>query len=400
MKRNKLTMVQWLVWIGLCAALVAGCMPIEDTRSAPPRARGGPATSTPVALDSDATSLQQALAYLPVGSGAVLFTDWEVLKQIAGVADLTSAAEIDARVAFLLPLGRTEQALVGGLGVMYYRTHAEYWGWDSTDLQWEVQTATPAGPLLYTLRFRENFDFSPLLERFEAYGYHRTELDGIPLYSHALDLSQLWQRTTEFAILNVAVVAEERVLILSSAPDAVQDALAARASGVTLAQDAALASVASTLGRVGGAILEPMGCMPVDPATLFFGAQLSPETIAAQLDEWRGYGMSGLYTASGIGYRPPSVETPALGVVVYHYPAAVQAEADMEPRRTAAQRGTSLRTQRPYAELFEVYDATVERVGAASANLVLALVGRERPPQIVFDLYLQRDMLFALCGSF
>jgi hypothetical protein len=120
-----------------------------------------------------------------------------------------------------------------------------------------------------------------------------------------------------------------------------------------------------------------------------------------------------------LGYRPPLVEaendalsdatvqeasaqgpTLPLGIFVHHYPLADQAHADLAPRRTLAQSGTSLANNAPYAELFEVVDATVTERGDGSANLVLALHARERAPQLFFNMFQRRDLLFSACGGF
>jgi hypothetical protein len=89
-----------------------------------------------------------------------------------------------------------------------------------------------------------------------------------------------------------------------------------------------------------------------------------------------------------------------LGILVHYYPLAGQAHADLEPRRQLAEEGTSLATATPYAELFDVVDAWVNEDDAGGANLVLALHAIERSPQLFFQMFFQRDLLFSTCGGF
>jgi hypothetical protein len=383
----------------LVAVGLAGCVLPEALVVQPPQAPAPAPLTTPATIHP---YLQAALAHTPATSENFAFTNWTILKEVGGVPDLTSADSLDERIAFMRTLAVEEQAIATAFGQNYFLTHAGDWGWDSTDLLWEA-SFTLDGPPVYLLRFGDDFDFAPVLDRFDEHGYTRTDCAGTPLYSHEMDLRASWLRTTELAILNIAFIEEEKLFVLASAPDPVMAVLDAPAEGSTLASLPAVRSVAAALGDVGSAILAPFGCQPLDVARL----GTTPEQIEAMMSEMRQSGISGLYTVFALGYRPATRNGAALplGVFVHHYPSAEQAKADLEPRRRLAETGRSLVSERPYAELFEVVEAEVVKAEGAEdssggANLILSLRARERPPQLFFTLYYQRDLLFSVCGGF
>jgi hypothetical protein len=220
-------------------------------------------------------------------------------------------------------------------------------------------------------------------------------VDSATLYSHAMDLSNQWLRTTEFAILNTAFLEDEKLFVLSSSVEGVTVVLDVLVDGSTLATLPAVRSVAAALGEVGAAILMPIGCQPLDVAGLFL--QRTPEEIEERLVELRQSGITGLYTTFGLGYRTDTIagERMPLGVVVLHYLDPEQAAADLSPRRDLAETASSLVYDTPYADLFEVVEARVE-----GANQIFSLRARERSPQLFFNMLYQRDLLFAICAEF
>jgi hypothetical protein len=339
--------------------------------------------------------LEAALAYSPVKTESIAFTDWAKLKEIGGVPALTSEDSMDERVDFMRGLGVEQQAVATAFANRFFFIHAEEWGWDSTDLRWEAMFSVENAPPVYLLRFRDDFDFAPVLERFEERGFTQTTMDEATLYSHAMDLSRQWLRTTEFAILNTAFLKDEKLFVLSSSADGVATVLDGLADHASLANLSTVRSVAAALGEVGAAILLPMGCQPLDVASLFI--QRTPEEIEEALAELRQSGITGLYTTFGLGYRTGAIagEQAPLGVVVLHYLDPEQAVADLAPRRDLAETGSSLINAVPYADLFEVVEARVE-----GTNQIFSLRARERTPQLFFNMFYKRDLLFTVCGGF
>jgi hypothetical protein len=365
-----------------------------------------PGAHTDVAAAATHPDLAAALEFAPINSDHFAYTNWTFLKAVAGVPDLTSADDMDDRFDFVGALGRESQATGSMFGRTGFMLHAEIWGWDSTDLDWEANFVLDSGPPVYVLRLRQDFDLEPVLARFEERGFTATDYAGYTRYSHAMDLQAEWLRATEFAILNTLILPEERVFILSSAPEAPLLVLDSWLEQRSLAARPDVSAAAAALGDAGAVYLSPAGCLPFDVAALL-GPSATPENMAAAIEELRQTGIQGHYTVLALGYQiltDNGEETP-VGMVVHHYPLTAQAEADLAPRRVLAETGNSLaRPDTSYADLFEVLDAAVLAPSAhgedIGANLVLTLRARDRTPQLFFDMLYQRDMLFSVCGGF
>jgi hypothetical protein len=272
------------------------------------------------------------------------------------------------------------------------------------------------GPPVYLLRFREDFDFAPVFARLHERGYRVSEQGEATLYSHAMEMSWEWLNTSEFAILNIAYLADEKLFILASSQDTLTTLIAMLADGMTLTALPGISSVAAAVGDAGAAILSPLGCQPLDVASLVRG---SSEALEALMEEMDRSGISGIYTVFGLGYLPPQAQAASeeataeedtgeganlpvdlpLGILVHHYPIAAQAHADLEARRLVAETAFSLATQTPYAGMFEVVDARVVETSGGGANLILALHALERAPQLFFRMFYQRDLLFSACAA-
>ncbi|MEX1020221.1 MAG: hypothetical protein WDZ49_11205 [Litorilinea sp.] len=394
----------------------------ETAQASPPQSATATPSATPAPSVTDAGSLSAihpdlaiALGLAPLTTPHFEYTNWALLKAQAGVPDLNSATDMAERMAFMMNVGGTEQAVATGFGRSHFRTHAEVWGWDSTDLQWEASFATPGGPLAFVLRFDADFDIAPVLAHFEEREFERTEHafgdSTAILYSHSLDLRAVWMNTTEFAILNTAYLPDAHTLILASDGDALLATLAQLAAGETLATRPDIQSVAVSLGAAGAAMILTEGCPALDVATYMMEIE-DMDTLHATLEELLATSAGGLYSVLGIGYRVEETGDAAaensaeenggagipVGIFVHHYPSAEQAYADLESRRAIAETGLSrVYDGVPYAELFSVYDATVrEEITGANLNLILA--AQERPPQLFFNMVLQRDLMFSTCG--
>jgi hypothetical protein len=378
-------MARWRYFVlGLLVTVgLAGCVMPDGSVVVLPLTPAAPAITAP--------RLEAALAHAPAATEQIAFVDWMLLKEIAGVPGLTGNDSLDARMDFMISLGVESQAVTTVYGRNHFLIHAEEWGWDSTDLLWEASLTLESSPPIYLLRFRDDFDFVPVLQRFEERGFARQEHGGVPWYSHEMDLRSPWLRTTEFAILNTAFLAQEKLFVLSSTPDSLLSLLDALAKGAILSNLPSVRSLSAALGAVGSAILLPLGCQPFDVTAL-----LDPETREDRMAELRQSSSLGLYTGLALGYRPTMQggEILPLGVLVLHYLEPSLAAADLEPRRRLAEMGTSIATNTPYAELFQVVEASVE-----GSNLLLFMQAHAQPPQLFFNMFYRRDMLFAVCGG-
>lgn len=418
--RFSLRLVNIALLLMVALALV-GCVmlsPPEQGSASPSTASLAPAPNAPATKEaspevvateatasetlSTTSNLLLALHYAPVETDIFAFTDWTVLKAVAGMEGLTSANTLDERLEFLRPLGIRQQAFASAFGLNYFLVHAETWGWDLTDLLWEA-TLTLDGPPLFILRFRDDFDFEPALALLEDRGYVKSEHAGATLYNHQLDFAVDWFPSTEFAIFNIAYLADEKIFVLSGGADSVLATLDKLAAGETLALRPDAVSVAAELGQVGSAILAPLGCLTVDVLPNLLGSGATPEELFETLQQSE---ITGFYSVFGVGYRVDEVdgEELPLGIFVMHYLSTEQAEADLEPRRAVAESADSLASRVPYAELFRVVDLAVapsqgELGELGAANMVLRLQAIERSPQIFFNMLYQRDLLFAVCGG-
>lgn len=386
----------------LIALSLTSCVVPEALIVQPPEpAVTPPSVPVPAPAPQDARAaisphLAAALAHAPAATSILAFTDWSLLKHIAGVPELTSADSLEDRMSFMRRVGVEEQAIASGFGLNYFMTHAEMWGWDSTDLVWEADLSLD-GPPTWVLRFRDDFDFVPVLARLDERGYTKTTYGGVTLYSHVLDLKVDWVRSTEFGVLNIAFLEDEKSFVLASTPEAVTNVLDTIAQGATMANQPAMRSVAAALGEVGAAILAPDGCAMLDPTPTLGSSSAAIEAILKEIEQT---GITHAYSVFGFGYQVASIEGEALplGIFVHHYANAAHAQTDLESRRQVATAGNSLARRVPYAELFEVVDAQVIADGSG-ANLVLRLHALGRAPRLFISMIYQRDLLFSACGS-
>lgn len=126
----------------------------------------------------DASPMTQALNALPLDLSDVmlLFTDWGQIKAKLGLENVTGDSPLDARMEFARR-STDDFAVATAYGLSDFKTHAEMWSWDSTDLEWEVNVASSDLPSIYLLKLREGFDFASVSAHFIERGFVQ---DGIP----------------------------------------------------------------------------------------------------------------------------------------------------------------------------------------------------------------------------
>ena len=332
-----------------------------------------------------ASDLRQALAMAPVTAGTVFFTDWALLKQYKSAGGLTSKSAVQDRQRFILSLSK-DQAEASAYGINYFAGHAAAWAWDSTDLRWEFTVQTASGSPAYVLRFRDDFDFTPVVAHFVKRGFSRNDYHGVPIYSHSLDFTAGWAASTDLAVFNTAVLATKRTLVLSSSAASVRGVLdVIRGAVPALTGDRWTPATISRLGTLASAVILPGSgacSAALSSATLQAYQHSATRTLLAELHP---------YMELGIGYRDQGGRP--VGLLVMHYLNAGEAKADLVPRRSLAQNGISSVTQVPYRdEVFTVASAVV-----AGSDLVMQLhpVGNE--PRRLFEMVEAQDMLFAAC---
>ncbi len=329
-------------------------------------------------------SLARALALLPVGDAKVTFTDWSLIRQYVSAKDLSSQSPIEQRVEFIARLSK-DQSVASAYGVAHMLDHAKVWGWDSTDLDWEASTVI--GQPAYVLKFRDEFDLAPVLAHFDERGFAKSEYKGATLYSHKMEPAE-WLRATEFAILNTAVLKNEKIFAMSSTPDPVRSLLDVyKREAKALGDDSNIQTLANRLGSVASAYL--------DPAASDCHVQLGPN-IPDVLRKWMEEQSKNAptvhdYSALAIGYRIEKDKP--LGLIVLRYQNASDAQADVEPRRQLAQGPSLLSPNRTIPEL----RFRIASIAAQDRDLVMRVEPAGDKPRVLFDMVTQRDMLWAGC---
>jgi len=342
--------------------------------------------------------LGDALEMIPGGltDTVVFFTDWAGIKRELDLEWVTS----DSAEAFRLEIGlRTmeDHAAASGFALERLRDHAEDWGWDTADLAWEANVISRELPPAYVLKLRDGFDFAPVAARFVERGFVQTASYGAWIFTHDIDTSADWIRTTELSIHATAHLEEEQLLVLASYPGAVEAFLATRAGQIPSMRGApgviacaqALADplaamlqsgIGTCLGYTSNPVQDLLGTAPDDAAI---------EALRNRLED----GSALLpYQALAVGYR--TVEDEPLGTIAFGYVSAEAAAADLEPRRMIAEHGMSSTYDLPTSEtFFTVLDAYAE-----DRVLILSVDPAHGQPRRLFQMLLYRDAPFAGCS--
>ncbi len=346
-----------------------------------------------------AASLDQVLRIVPqeITDVMILFTDWSQIKSHLGLGFLTS----EGPSAFRLELARRvsqDHAAASAYALSFIRTHAETWGWDTADLDWEANIISRELPPTYILKLRDDFDFSTVAVHFAERGFIQTESHGAAVYKHELDLSLDWIHTTELSILTTAYVEEEKLMILSSFPAGVETFLAARAGELTsLAEDPFTCAAVEHLKNPASAIvLRGLGeCLRFTPNPILdlIGTIPTEERVAelkAMIEEKE---LLVPYRALGVGYRQE--ETRPVGTIVFEYDSPELAAMELPARCLLAEEGASAYHDGPISEdYFTVLNCDVE--GSA---VILTVVPINDQPIRLFRMIYYLDAVFAGCSS-
>jgi len=348
---------------------------------------------------SAAGGLERVLELVPSGAEETFvgFTDWRGIKEAVGVPWLTGRADAGVKVAFLQRLNE-DHAAAAAFGLEHVATHAEWWGFDSLDLEWEAEIVARQIAPTYVLGLRDDVELVGLCARFADRGFTQTESYGVVVYSRSLDPSEEWVRTTELAIHNTAVLEDERVLICSVSLPAVELFLATRAGVVpNLGEDATAAAAVRELGEPLAAhlLFGVSTCLRFasHPLSLIDLARSSADSAAVdRLSAWAESGESLLpYGAMAVGYR--TVDERPVGTIAFSYADETAAEHDLAARRLLANRGASASSDAPISEAyFTLSDARV-----VGATIVFDVCPASDQPRRLLRMVLYADAPFAAC---
>ncbi len=356
---------------------------------------GGAAVLTSCGL-CYASPLDQVLGLVPqeISEAMLLFTNWSHIKEQLGLGFLTSESSLDLRIELMTRISQ-DQAAASAYGLSHMRSHAEEWGWDTADLDWEANISSQNLPPTYILKFRDGFDFTPLIDRFLERGFIQTESHGATIFSHELDLRANWARTTELSIHETAYLAEENMLILSSF--GVEAFLAVAAGELeSLAEDSFARAAVTHLGDPYAAILllgtgECLGFTP-SPILDLIGTIPTKERIdelKAMIEERQ---LLVPYRALGIAYQYE--ETRPIGTIVFEYDAPELAEMDLPARCGLAEEGMSTYFDAPIPESY----FTILDCGVQDSALILKVAPVNDQPWRLFRMIFYRDAVFAGCS--
>jgi len=346
-----------------------------------------------------AVPLDRVLAVVPrdLTEVMLLFTNWSQIKSNLGLTDLTSGSPIKLRLELVRRTSQ-DQAAASVYALAHIQSHSVTWGWDTADLVWEANVVSREWPQIHILQLRNDFDFSPVAAHFVERGFTQTESHGAVVYTHALDVRADWIRTTELSILNTAYIDEEKTMILSSSPRAVEMCLAASAGEVaTLAEDPFTCAAVEHLNNLASAIvLRGLGeCLRFTPNPILdlIGTIPSKERVAELKAMMEERELLVPYRALGVGYRQE--ESRPVGTIVFEYDTPELATMDLPTRLLLAQEGMSTHYNTPIAEsYFTILDFDVQ-----DSAVILTVAPINDQPNRLFRMIFYLDAAFAGCSS-
>lgn len=302
------------------------------------------APSSPGATSSRIT---EALDFVPAEARWIGYTDWAALKGSREMAHLTSDSPVEEREAFYQGLVNREAAGTDfsvKSGILDAARHAETWGWDATDLEWELEVhrvgneSSPA----HIARLREGFPTERLIQRLDDKEFSTEAVGDSVLRSYPLDGDMPWSYAfMDPAILNTAILADGRTLIMSFEADEVRAFLA------TLEGPGATADVRRSAQALDGPWAAVL-LVGEDICSTFDGSSNEDPMVrnraASELD---AAGQLHPYQVVALGY---SRDHDPIGRLIFLYDDHAQAAADLPVRRALADTGTSLYQDVPYPE--------------------------------------------------
>ena len=344
-----------------------------------------------MAFSCISSPLDEVLRAIPAGFAdwMVFFTDWAQIKENLGLEFLTSAGPLELRFEMGLRLSE-DQAAASAFGLSWLRTHAEHWGWDSSDLLWEASITSDRWPPIYLLKFPIAFDFTGIASRFAERGFTQTPSQGIATYSHPPTPSVDWIRTTELSILNTAILAEQSLLILSSSPVALGSTISTWLGTQPSAASDALAV------RTVRHLEEPETAVIVrDPALClrFLQTQISDASLDGRTYDTSNLGDLLPYQAFAVGYH--EIDDRAIGRILFEYETPENADLDLLRRCDLARSSLSRMSDRPVSETY----FTVLDCQTSDGATVLTVAPVDNRPSLLLRMVYTLDAAFAACAE-
>jgi len=338
------------------------------------------------------------LVPLDVQEPLILFTDWSRIGSSLGLETLTSASPLEQRLQLVLSTTR-QHAAASAYGVAHFSGHADAWGWDTADLDWEASIVSRALPPIYVLKLHAGFDFAPVAARFAERGFVQTMSHGAVVFQHQLELGADWIHETELSILNTAYIEAEDLLILSSFPAGIEAALDVRSgASPSLGEEPFVSDAVRHLGEapLSATLLVGLGeCLrfTTNPLLEVLGKIPTEEDVEAMRNAVSCSELLVPYRVLAAGYT--TTDGHPTGSLVFEYDTPALAQLDLAPRRLLAEEGTSREFEAPIREVyFTVIDGRVE-----DSAIVLTVHPTEDQPRRLFWMISHRDAPFAGCST-
>jgi hypothetical protein len=333
------------------------------------------------------STLTRALATLPEATLTANYTDWRQVREVLDATGVTSATPQPRRQELLDAAYEDDLSAASGLAGSAL-TMAEPFGWSVFDLDWEIFGQAREGAVIVG-GLSDTADPDDLLAALAELGYQRPEsgADGGGVWRGGGDrLAAVGDSLTPM-LEHVAVLSDERLVVLSDAPAYLEHTVDTITSGSgTLGE---LAEVAATAAPLDGALAAVVHRSPRNCAvTSYESASAADRQLAAA----RIAEVGGLGAHRGLGFGVVRVDGELYVTVSMPFDTAADAERERDPRTDLAH-GPAIGQGGTYDERFSLVSATV-----ADTDLVLRLRPREDRMSLVSDLA-SGPLLFSGCGG-
>jgi hypothetical protein len=198
------------------------------------------------------TTFEEAVERLPGEVVRAGFTDWRAVKGSVPGSDLSASSSVEEMQEFLDRAFDKDLTTASALSDSFPGLAANY-GITPLDAEWEAYGQAETGSV-DVLKMSEDVDVSALEKRFEEMGYEAP--------AEGAGTDGVWVGTPELVVRldeplsplqeNVAVLAEERLLLMSDSSDYLSDALSVEES---LAEVDGVAELVGTAGKATVAML-------------------------------------------------------------------------------------------------------------------------------------------------
>ena len=335
--------------------------------------------------------LAQATAYLPGTPGSSYsfeFADWNAIERQLGIkpSQLRSA-----RAA--APLYRIDQrtAVPGGNVPYDLAPPGKARLWSAPDVAWDAtEIPTTSSPPLTMTGFQPSFDLSSVGRTLAGCGFTSKKVDGASLYSASLQAVAKCAGPFGDRIptaTNFALDAANHTVLMSGSPTVIMVALSAKDA------NQAAPGLTSLLAQLNGdqAIAAGVGpgfCSRLSNPLLFVGRLATPAALARAE---KLYPPARPYAALGFGITV--TRSAARGHVVFAYPDANAARADLADREHRLRTGTSITGELPYSRLVRFLSGRT-----ADSSVVLDVAAPAGRPLELGRMFDTQDLGLARCG--